>query len=836
MQDKLNDNLQTASAVSPNQNNEGDENQTNSTIFGQRATPVFAIESFLEDDEPLEMAQPLDDNTPKQPVSTFTPRSQETSDIISTANSEVVLRRPQQQGRYLSANEPSRNGRPNIHHSNSTSDLGRYQRPLSRSVSKDSGRSMILPIAQHNRPRSPYVNSHSYSDGLHLMAQPSRPRSPYVNSQSYGDGLHLMANQFNSSNPNLTHPSTPQERFAPYIPGDSGGFQNGGYNNGGFIVSNGSLEQYKQNGYNTPPPSEHHHSTTPEAKKKLFTDILSASGSTIYALFVLTLGISLYVIDALEIDEDKIAHLAEGYSLALVGLALLYLVYLIIDISIYRHRKDKFEKLMENLTAENIELKETSEGIACDVTLHKALALRKKLDHRYCFNMDRHSSNFYLKVGAAGFCFGHLIHSFLILIYRGILLRSSDVDSSECFQPVSFIVDILYPIYSIILLFFVFKYSNVIINRHSDFHRFGFMHCLAASLCFWVWTIFRETAEYIHNQSNKYPSYENDTTDEETETFDGKPTSYAQITPMRFTKMCENDELNVIYQNYSPYLYPFSVEFSILVVGILYIVWINIGLCAVSSPDTEDHHHGDDTRECKNYKPIEHESNVTIHADCHAANKGLFAGFIILVYAIVSVILFFITFFNSAELAETGLLFNTITSVVIVFCMIVATVFAYTQMVKLDVNEVAHNSLDNFLCLMCLPAFFVNGIFSIIPAIIYGHALEVINILFEIIQVLIQTPFIIDGMARSSNSKELRKKKPGREFVTFLVICNVAMWIMQTFEVKSHGLNQYRQDFYSKELWSIVGHICLPLIMFYRFHSSVCIGDIWKYAYMPSGH
>lgn len=25
------------------------------------------------------------------------------------------------------------------------------------------------------------------------------------------------------------------------------------------------------------------------------------------------------------------------------------------------------------------------------------------------------------------------------------------------------------------------------------------MHCLASSLCFWLWTIFRETAEYIQN-------------------------------------------------------------------------------------------------------------------------------------------------------------------------------------------------------------------------------------------------------------------------------------------------------------------------------------------------
>lgn len=187
-------------------------------------------------------------------------------------------------------------------------------------------------------------------------------------------------------------------------------------------------------------------------------------------------------------------------------------------------------------------------------------------------------------------------------------------------------------------------------------------------------------------------------------------------------------------------------------------------------------------------------------------------------------------------MAETGLIVNQSTRLVIMIMMIIAVGFAYFQMTKLDVNESAHNSLDNFLCLMCLPAFFVFGVFSMIPGIIYSHVLAVISVLSEVlttiflsesplqslrflqvIQVVIQTTFIIDGMSRSSNTKQLRKQKPGREFVIFLAICNVAMWIMQTFEVKSHGMDNYRQDFYSREMWSIIGHSCLPLMMFYRY-------------------
>jgi hypothetical protein len=100
-----------------------------------------------------------------------------------------------------------------------------------------------------------------------------------------------------------------------------------------------------------------------------------------------------------------------------------------------------------------------------------------------------------------------------------------------------------------------------------------------------------------------------------------------------------------------------------------------------------------------------------------------------------------------------------------------------------------------------------------------------------VVQVLLQTPFIIDGLRRCSNTRHLRLQKPGRELVTFLVVCNVAMWITETFEIKSHDRRDDRYDVYGKVLWTMLSHMTVPLTMFYRFHSSVCLVDIWKSAY-----
>lgn len=55
------------------------------------------------------------------------------------------------------------------------------------------------------------------------------------------------------------------------------------------------------------------------------------------------------------------------------------------------------------------------------------------------------------------------------------------------------------------------------------------------------------------------------------------------------------DELNYVHRTVSPYLYPFIIEFNILIVGIWYMIWANISHCPkkLSAPG-HGHHHGHD--------------------------------------------------------------------------------------------------------------------------------------------------------------------------------------------------------------------------------------------------
>ena len=63
---------------------------------------------------------------------------------------------------------------------------------------------------------------------------------------------------------------------------------------------------------------------------------------------------------------------------------------------------------------------------------------------------------------------------------------------------------------------------------------------------------------------------------------------------------------------------------------------------------------------------------------------------------------------------------------------------------------------------------------------------------------ILQTPLIIDGLRRCSRSESAQTLKPGRELVTFLIACNISLWVMETFEIKSNATNSDRIQFYGK--------------------------------------
>ncbi|XP_003741228.1 proton channel OtopLc-like [Galendromus occidentalis] len=163
---------------------------------------------------------------------------------------------------------------------------------------------------------------------------------------------------------------------------------------------------------------------------------------------------------------------------------------------------------------------------------------------------------------------------------------------------------------------------------------------------------------------------------------------------------------------------------------------------------------------------------------------------------------------------------------------LIADTLAFLKTSSLSFNPAPVTFLDDCLLVIPIPFFFVNTALNVIAEIFHasGSGYRAGVLLLQLLQVLLQTPMLIDGLRRSTFSPKQRYKKPGRELVTFLIIINLAMWVVFTFELKKADTLVAAPKFFG-ERWLYIGHTTVPLMLFYRFHSAVCFADIWKSAY-----
>lgn len=219
--------------------------------------------------------------------------------------------------------------------------------------------------------------------------------------------------------------------------------------------------------------------------------------------------------------------------------------------------------------------------------------------------------------------------------------------------------------------------------------------------------------------------------------------------------------------------------------------------------------------------------------DCSRANKGLFFGIFFLVMTIISLIIFFVLVARPGYQAMAVLEIN-ITELVLYTTTTVAVLIGMCQMRELRYVRGRNLELDNILLIVAQTGSFIYNVFTIIG----GHftikkstPLVLVTALASLVQLLFQTLFILDASKRSASTAEQMKRKPGREVVTFLLVTNLAMWSINTLEKSRADSHPVQLKFYGVWAWTIITHISMPLAIFYRFHSTVCLCEIWKRAY-----
>lgn len=130
--------------------------------------------------------------------------------------------------------------------------------------------------------------------------------------------------------------------------------------------------------------------------------------------------------------------------------------------------------------------------------------------------------------------------------------------------------------------------------------------------------------------------------------------------------------------------------------------------------------------------------------------------------------------------------------------MIVVAVACLFAIRKLDIVKHKISKVDDILLYICLPCIFLYAIFNMVPAYWNKQYIFIGVSVVQVVQAVIQTALICDGLRRCSNSQQLNSKKPGREMITFLIVANVALWVLETFEIKSADGNFFKYAYYGK--------------------------------------
>ncbi|CAL2048934.1 unnamed protein product [Caenorhabditis brenneri] len=234
---------------------------------------------------------------------------------------------------------------------------------------------------------------------------------------------------------------------------------------------------------------------------------------------------------------------------------------------------------------------------------------------------------------------------------------------------------------------------------------------------------------------------------------------------------------------------------------------------------------------------LEHFGDVaTFLTTCivDSSSTGLFAGIIFLIGSLVSMGMY--TIFETLRNSSGAQLVFGIVDLSLFSIALGACVIGLWRMRLLQYRLHAHGEvIDEILLIIGLIGeilYCAVGIDVFITcrrsADLTVSALPAFVFVIRMIQVVVQAAFILTTSRLRCLSKYSIKHKPGKEIITFLLVSNVTLFVFHTFEgmKSSFGFSSKAATQYNYIIYAVG-----PLLVFYRFHSSACLAEIWKHTY-----
>lgn len=305
------------------------------------------------------------------------------------------------------------------------------------------------------------------------------------------------------------------------------------------------------------------------------------------------------------------------------------------------------------------------------------------------------------------------------------------------------------------------------------------------------------------------------------------------------------DYFTGVLKTLSPYLFPFVLEYSLIAMGILATMYSSIvdaanesdsigrgieHLLKIKVSGSADNEEGD------------HEEGEGNHeeATLRKSHRGLFLGVLVLAASLITTI----TFYATEDCITKDVMYIS-TDLAVHSLLLIATATGLIQTNRL--SYIAKPIMvDDILLILSMAGSLTYELSLIVSASSYikrqgggggGDAwtvevLQVCSSLVASLQTFAQVVLIASGFRRYPSTRWALDAMPGRESVTFLIVGNVVVWIGRTMQTKQ-APQQTELDYYDDITWLLLVNINLPLLLFFRFHSSICLADVWHSAYYP---
>lgn len=410
----------------------------------------------------------------------------------------------------------------------------------------------------------------------------------------------------------------------------------------------------------------------------------------------------------------------------------------------------------------------------------------------------RNFGSFYLRVGAICFGIGSMVYYGLEFVYFLELYRHSPC--GDIFEMIKPVCRLFLYIGQIQFLFLNRRYLDM--KSHKASCKFGLMHMLATNICEWLFVLVEETKHDIHHMSTELHLDEH-----------GNKTGN-----------CTNFIAPLI-QDSSPFLFPCIIEYSLICAVIIYEMWKDIDSKSVNR-DQEIHSSTFD---------LAGVHRKVMEDNCSRGSIGVFLGVMAIVTTLISVIMYFVLYKVDYNLAKEEVTLLELSLYLIGSALVIVIIVAIRNFKY--VKESNSMEVDCKILILAQTGVYLYGFFNILAASLNSkdnltNRIEcLIDEVVGVVQTSLQTLLILSAFKKRCQTYR-DDKKPGRESVLFLLVINIAMWIINTF-VKGRALfNKSHMEFYGIWAWNTMTHTSMPLAIFYRFHSTVCLYEIWKETYL----